>query len=324
MSNNTSPYISREDSIAIKATALLLVIWGHNHYLTPLNTPFLWWLYQFHVVVFFILPIFYDSQKKQFKTYLKNLSTRCLVPYTFFYVTCLLVSLITHKIHYSGFIELMKGYFHIGGVTADNAVGFQFVWFLMAFYVFSIIRYIGSENKYVNIVFLLVGSIISLIGADNRAILNLNFPLYLSQTLYFYTLGCFAFWLNKHIKYCSCICLVIFGISSYLFFIGGVHYTDVFVTLTGFFFVWQSSKLFKRFGWFQAIGRLSLEIYLIHIYVYCILDIIMPHNWYCQLVVYVLTVVVSYFLAKLIHKCDVVRRLLFPNRIEDLKILKYK
>ena len=46
MSNNTSPYISREDSIAIKATALLLVIWGHNHYLTPLNTPFLWWLYR--------------------------------------------------------------------------------------------------------------------------------------------------------------------------------------------------------------------------------------------------------------------------------------
>ncbi|RGS47867.1 hypothetical protein DWX88_23360 [Bacteroides xylanisolvens] len=93
-----------------------------------------------HILKIYRLGVLYPK-KKQFKTYLKNLSARCLVPYTFFYATCLLVSLITRKIHYSGFIELMKGYFHIGGVTADNAVGFQFVWFLMAFYVFSIIRY---------------------------------------------------------------------------------------------------------------------------------------------------------------------------------------
>lgn len=84
MSNNTSPYISREDSVAIKATALLLVIWGHNHYLTPLNTPFLWWLYQFHVVVFFILPIFYDSQKNNLKHTLKIYQLGVLSPIPFF------------------------------------------------------------------------------------------------------------------------------------------------------------------------------------------------------------------------------------------------
>ena len=72
--------ISRDDSTAIKGLLLLLVAFGHTSMLTTNYSVgdkiFLWyWLYSFHVYLFFILPFVYGYKKREGTT--KEINKKC-------------------------------------------------------------------------------------------------------------------------------------------------------------------------------------------------------------------------------------------------------
>lgn len=314
-------HINIEESNAIKTIALLLVIWGHNHYLTPLGTPFLYWLYDFHVAVFFILPCFYKSREENFFPFLNKLTIRCIIPYTFFYFISLCVSLLFHKIDNIDFDVLVKGYFHFCGVTTDDAVGFQFVWFLPAFYIFSVIRYWGSNNKYINSVIIIIGLYIIVVGDDKRAIIYKESPLYISQAIYFYTLGVGVYHFNRLILYSKYIACFLFLVSSYAFMCNRFMYDDVIVTMTGFFVIWIIAHFLYKISIIQKIGGKSLIIYLVHIYFYCILDVFMPKSLIPQLIVFIFTVSTAYITSIIFDKKSTLKNIIFPRDMGDLKTL---
>lgn len=214
---HTDTYIDKQEANAIKAIALLLVIWGHNHYLTPLGSSFGYWIYAFHVVTFFILPIFYEPKKETFSAYIKKLTARCIIPYTIFYVLCILLAFIANKINILDFSNIIKGYFKWGGVTAKDATGFQFIWFIPCYYTFSIIRYWGIRYRIINLFILLIGFYLIFIGDGERAYFHKISPFYISQAILYYTLGMIAFYLYSYINHFKWIGVFIFFISSIIF-----------------------------------------------------------------------------------------------------------
>ena len=86
--------IGRDESTALKAVLILLVILGHNKYLTGVNDmlPFRF-LYSFHVYAFFLLPVLYNHHHQSFAAFVwKNLK-RFWVPYTVVFLALFAVSM---------------------------------------------------------------------------------------------------------------------------------------------------------------------------------------------------------------------------------------
>ncbi len=315
---HTDTYIDKQEANAIKAIALLLVIWGHNHYLTPLGSSFGYWIYAFHVVTFFILPIFYEPKKETFSAYIKKLTARCIIPYTIFYVLCILLAFIANKINILDFSNIIKGYFKWGGVTAKDATGFQFIWFIPCYYIFSIIRYCGNRYKYLNFLFIFIGLYLIFIGDDERAYFHRFIPFYLSQATLYYTLGLIAFYLNKYITHFKIIATLIFYISSIFFYLNNFYNNSIIIAISGFFFIWNISVFMKKLKIIQYIGINSFIFYILHVYVYYVIDLISPPNIISQIFCYLLTItcclIITYFI-----NTSKIRSLLFPRSFSDFK-----
>ena len=151
--------ISREASTAIKGLLMLLIILGHTEMLTPNyasgERSFLYyWLYSFHVFIFFIFPFIYGNKKRAFvngrridtdKSYMgwqlvdnqnvindtKHNVIKLGVPYFVFFLFSALV-----------FVVAGKGEFNVGGMLyafffgneplIDKYAGFNYLWFLPA------------------------------------------------------------------------------------------------------------------------------------------------------------------------------------------------
>ncbi len=315
---HTDTYIEKEEANAIKALALLLVIWGHNHYLTPLQSTFGYWIYAFHVITFFILPNFYLPKEETFSVFLKKLTARCIIPYTFFYSICFITAFLLNKNASSNYIEFIKGYFHIGGVTTKDAVGFQFIWFIPCYYIFSIIRYCGNRYKYLKSLFIFIGLYLIFIGDDERAYFHRFIPFYLSQATLYYTLGLIAFYLNKYITHFKIIATLIFYISSIFFYLNNFYNNSIIIAISGFFFIWNISVFMKKLKIIQYIGINSFIFYILHVYVYYVIDLISPPNIISQIFCYLLTItcclIITYFI-----NTSKIRSLLFPRSFSDFK-----
>lgn len=88
--------IGRNESTALKAVLILLVILGHNKYLTGVNDmlPFRF-LYSFHVYSFFLLPFLYNHHHQSFAGFIGKNLKRFGVPYTAVFVALFVVSMPT-------------------------------------------------------------------------------------------------------------------------------------------------------------------------------------------------------------------------------------
>lgn len=135
-------YLNREESGAIKGLLIILIIIGHNYMLCNMyfDSWIFFWLYQFHVMMFFVLPFFYKRSKKSqiVATILKDLK-RIYVPYIWFFTFSVIVySLLYHK-SMPSFFQFLQGLLPLRMDKISELAGVKFLWFAPVFIFFSVL-----------------------------------------------------------------------------------------------------------------------------------------------------------------------------------------
>lgn len=303
-------YLSQNQSNIMKAIAMLLIIIGHNHILAPNDgsSTLFNYLYQFHVSTFFILPFFYNKHEKLNWQSISKIIVRNGIPYILFFTTCYgLYHFIIIKDGYA-FSTFFKGIIEYPGFTVKSVTGFYFIWFLPVFMIMSIIKLIGNYRKYCMIILCIIG----------LAIFNTNYgetPFYICRSLVYYTMGIFAYYLSKYIKNIDEIGCLFFFILSILFWTDIYKANYIIFSISAFFTIKKIVSIidFQRIPFLSLIGKYSLPIYLTHVFIYNVLERILPHTLIWGILIYLITIGLSLSISIVIYKIEVVRKFLFPK-----------
>ena len=314
------PYIPIEQSNAIKAIVMLLIVLGHNHILAPykdmVGVYLFEYLYLFHVSLFFILPFFYGKKAELSWDNLSRTITRNGIPYLIFFAFGYFV---THTIlgtHGKGSIlEFLGGIVDAPG--CKNSSGFIFLWFLPVFMLVSIIRILGERHKWLKIVFFTIGIIICVNG--QAYVFMWHSPFFILKALFYYAMGLCCYWLCKHIKHMDLIGLAAFVLLSALYWADVAPRRPFYFSVSGFFAIkWITGMIdFSKIKLLNLIGKYSLCIYLTHVFIYNILERLVPGNLLWGTILYIATTGLSLLLSIAIYKTGVAK-ILFPKSAADL------
>lgn len=318
--NNRLMYnISRQDSSIIKGLLTILIVIGHNHIVAPQGSSLMLYLYTFHVMCFFILPWLYDKKKD---LTLENIGTtilRAWIPYVFFFVLSLIV-----------FMVIVRKQPDVGGIAAafvtgsqallKENVGFFFLWFLPTFCTFSLLKLVGDKWDGLKC-FITILSICTFIFPWRETEWmknNLPFGMYVAFRYYIY--GFIVFYLLKWQEWIKYVGGVVFLIFTWMYWNDIISwYNIVLMPVVGFMFVLSVAPIFRRQTWLQEIGKYSLPIYLLHVYVYNVIERVVPHTMIWGFVVLVLTLVLSYFISYVIYKMPRLKNIIFPRNVDEWK-----
>ncbi len=125
--------ISNNQSNIIKGVLILLIVLGHNAFLTKNIDGLFGYLYSFHVFGFFILPWFYNSKPAN----KKSLTRRFVKLFSYYTLFFLLQYFIFNFLFTNNGVEIKQfivSFIHGGHFMLEKAVGFQYLWFLPTFF----------------------------------------------------------------------------------------------------------------------------------------------------------------------------------------------
>lgn len=308
------PYISIEKSNAIKGGAILLIILGHNHILCPEHSLLFSYLYSFHIAIFFILPFFYNQQLRLDKNSIHKIVKRTYIPFLWFFFFCLVINYLFYR-RISCWYEIAFGIFSIGGYGCRDTCGFVFPWFLPAFCMMSLLRVFASKYKLLNVIFLIIGLIcmIDYLYFTRLVIFKYYNPFYVIQACYYYTLGLLSVWAFRYIPQWKYIGVMIFILLSILVYTGIVKsaYIPYLFSLTGFVVAyWISGKL-THIKVLVVLGKNSMYIYLLHVFIYNGLERLFPHTFCMGIMTCTLTILISLMCAWGVKKNPVINKYVF-------------
>lgn len=305
-------YINKEDSNVIKGVLMLLIILGHNHILVPTEETLFHYLYSFHLVCFFILPYFYNKELSYSWNSIKSLIRRLLIPYTVFFVFCLLVSSVIVGIQHKSFLDIAKGYIIGSPYTLRNSVGFIFLWFLPSFFSFSLIRIIGERFNRINQLLLLLSFSTCFLSFSNQESLKNLLPVGIMFAMKFYWMGCACFYLIKYSQKYIYVWPILFIIITYLFWNNYLpSILSQFMPIFAFCGI-VALLPFLRNRFLIEIGRYSLGIYLIHVFLLSFLQKIVPNNILGGIISYFTSLLFAYVILKVIYRTKI-DRFIFPR-----------
>lgn len=308
-------FISQNQSNIMKAIAMLLIILGHNHILAPQDesTPLLGFLYSFHVSIFFILPFFYNRKDTLNKENISKIVVRNGVPYLLFFIFCYAVyhfALIKNGFNIA---EFFGGIVNAPGYNAKNTTGFVFLWFLPVFMLMSLCKLIGNRYKWIMALFFLIGFIICV----NREayVFMWHAPFYILKALFYYAMGLSAYFLCKYVKYINYIGTIAFIVLTILYWTDYYQAQTFYFSLAGFFMLWELTTRidFSKMPLLSLIGKYSLPIYLTHVFIYNVLERILPHTLLWGILIYFITIGLSLLISMSIYKIEIIRKFLFPK-----------
>lgn len=315
---NNQVYIDKKTTTAMKGIAMLLILLGHNHILCGMKLH--GYLYCFHLVVFFTLPMFYNKIRELNRVNVANIIVRNLVPYSLFYVFCYLIYhfvLVRDGFSASPFV---LGLLHLGGYSCNTSTGFIFLWFLPVFCWTSI--FLLFKNKIGQNVLLFVSIIVlSFFMYDWNKTWTVYFPLipfYLGRALWYFSLGIVIFniaRLGKNIQYA---CAGIFAVFSILYLLNVTTYWQIPYGITGFFAVKFLAEKLNDSRLLQLIGDKSMSIYMFHIFINAFLERIVPWNVATGLIVYVMTLLLAIVADWVIEKLGL-KKYVFPRGISQFR-----
>lgn len=308
-------FISQTQSNIMKAIAMLLIILGHNHILAPQDgsTPLFGFLYSFHVSIFFILPFFYNRKDILDRENISKIVIRNGIPYLLFFIFCYAVyhfALIKNGFNLP---EFLGGIVNAPGYNVKNATGFVFLWFLPVFMLMSLCKLIGNRYKWIMALFFLIGFIICV--NKEAYVFMWHAPFYILKALFYYAMGLSAYFLCKYVKYINYIGTITFVILTVLYWTDCYQVQTFYFSLAGFFMLWElTTKVdFSRIPLLTLIGKYSLPIYLTHVFIYNVLERVLPYTVAWGIVNYLLTIGLSLLVSIGIYKIEVIRKFLFPK-----------
>ncbi len=142
---------------------ILILVW---HSMFPLGNLLFWYIFSFHVALFFFLSwyLFNEEKHKSIKNFIKDKAKRLLIPYFAFNIIFYIFILITKTEHHD-FFSILKWTLFGSWLRWNEEIFLLNVstWFLMALFFTSIFYFLLNrfiKNKNYKIIFLIILSII--------------------------------------------------------------------------------------------------------------------------------------------------------------------
>lgn len=333
----TNSLITREASTAIKGLLMLLIIFGHSGMLTTdfatgQKTFFWHWLYSFHVYVFMILPFIYGYKPSSIKSDFKHNLVKIGVPYCWFFAFSALV-----------FVTVGGGSFDIKGMLyaflfgnqslMDKYIGFNFIWFLPAMLALTIVKSLWyNSSRYVRCCMVTVSVVLWLLAIFRilpQNTVGMYVPFSLSQAFYYLLLGLAARWLVEKTsakKNLLWIALLVVAVTSLMYCQRKANWSyliDYFtlyrliLPVLVFLLLFGISGFLAKSKALGFIGKYSFQVYLVHVYVINILQVILlrflPQSIGLGVAIYLLTLAISLGLSVIMVKVPIFNKVVFPK-----------
>ena len=322
--------LSRNKSAAIKGILIMLVVLGHNHFFVEVFSMSVFsWLYSFHVAIFFVLPFFYPSKRFSWARMRTN-AKRLLWPYSYMFLLFALINIFIFKsssLNLSVFHTYITGDFY----TLKTVVGFQYIWFLPAMFSMLFIKDIyDSVANNIRAIILIIGLVFFFISwvfmfhQPYSKVINTTLSSYsiLSVMLGWGTffMGVITKWIASNWRWSMITPLMIMLLTfiSMVLSSGAEIYEWISrcIAPIACMILFLNAE-FKRCVFFERIGELSLQIYLIHQpvnFIICKVVKSFSISPFTGLIVsFMIVLVLSYFLSQLISRIPVLRKLLFAK-----------
>lgn len=294
--------ISRDASTAIKGLMMLCIVLGHTEMLTPGyasgERSFLYyWLYSFHVFIFFILPIIYGSKKRSilggklvdFQSVKEDLIHNFVkigVPYFWFFLLSALIYIFVGKGEFN-FFGLLYAFFFGNEPLIDKYIGFNFMWFMPAMLALLAIKSVWYHSalivRKIIVSVAVVLWVLVIFKVITRYQVGMYVPFALSQGFCFIIYGLIARWIiERHIPNNRLVPTMLALIAVMLVLLYFVHFerslrsivlVDVsaairlVMPISIFLLLYCWRNILAKLRLLRFIGRYSLQIYLVHVYV---------------------------------------------------------
>lgn len=322
--------ISMDESNAMKGILIILVVLGHGYLLCQDYDsgdflPFRQYIYLFHTANFFVLPFIYgDKGGNLFYEVRKNF-VKLWIPYTWFFLLCLFIYIIRNRGY--DICGIVKTYIVGSPPLTSTYLGVHFIWFLPSMFSLLILKLIWFQST-LFLKTIIVSLSILLWGMSLFHIeININFdywndvPFSLTYGLYYMLLGIVLRYIIKKVKYIVHIRLftwTFFFISILIFtFHRDFVWLKLFVPLTTFLLLFVEREKYSNNRLFLVLGKNSLFIYLIHVFIYNIINplllLMFEKSYFVGVISFLLTLYISYLLSNLITKIKIIQLLIFPQ-----------
>lgn len=337
--NQSTLFISRDASNAIKGLLILLIMLGHNSILcmawdgcTTVEKHFLWrWLYTFHVYCFFMLPFMYNKQPYRKGNVGKN-ALRLLYPYVWVCLGCLLMNLFVMEESFNGLTDFLYAMVWGSSLLLEENLSFNFSWFLPAMFSLLLLKDVYySVNRIWRGVLLglaiLLWAVVLVTGVKFSTI-GIYVPFALVPAFRLLPICLLTVWVAERIKMMAVwrsVVVVLFVMMSLLFW--WVQNDDIRFGRMLFYFVMPMLAFLTLLAvrdrlaksrLMIALGKMSMQIYLYHVIVFNVLLLVVK-RFHCPptiadgIVVLLVTLIVSYGLALLTTRVRWIKRMLYPE-----------
>ena len=128
-----------------------------------------------------------------------------------------------------------------------------------------------------------------------------------------------AYYLCKYIKYINYIGAIAFVILTILYWTDIYQIRGYYFSLAGFFFIKEITSRFdfSKIPLLSLIGKYSLPIYLVHVFIYNILERALPYSLIWGVVNYFMTIGLSLVISIGIYRIEIIRKFLFPKSWDE-------
>ena len=330
-------YISRNGSDAGKGLAILLVIAAHNAILCTTSGTLQQWFYLFHVQFFFLIPFFYDVKTPMRRRDFLNPIIRCYVPYIWgFVITYLGYHLfIAPELNWR-LQEIVPAFIYGQQWQLKEITGFYFLWFLPAFCSLTLLKNIFLIFPQYGKIILLSFVVLAVFPiAANQSVSKIFYWLYkmpfqLYHASYFFCMGILAYYVFQNIIMIRYGKLILLTMACIVFLYGTIagypnygesHYLLRFLMPIAFLYIiLLSENILKKSGFLQKLGQHSFVIYLVHVVVYNVFVraaefMHIKTNIFVGLIVFALTVFVSFAFSVVITNFPKIKTIFFPRGI---------
>lgn len=315
--------LDKETSTNIKGLLILLIVLGHNHVLAPLGSFLEVWLYCFHVLLFFVLPFFYEVKSKKLSPgYFVDLIVRNWVPYFFTTLIVLVATLVTTESFEINGLTLFA-FFNGASSMTGRYLGAIFLWFLPTYCTFSLLQLSVGSNKWLKIGLCLTGLVGWFMTREQFEWLRIHSLFGIPMAIKCFALGCLCQYIYQK-QYAVYIGAVVFVVLTFLLYKHTmIAFTSIVWPISAFGGILLVRSTLKN-KLFQVLGKHSLVIYLIHLFVYQFIERIVGQSLLVGIFNLIVTLVVSTAIAVFIEKNDCIRRLYTPRSREEIKMILFK
>lgn len=312
--------LDKETSTNIKGLLILLIVLGHNHTIAPLGSSLEVWLYRFHVLIFFVLPFFYETKSKRLSSgYFVDLTVRNWVPYFFTTLMVLSATLVTiEKFKINGLT--LFAFFNGASAMTGRYLGAIFLWFLPTYCTFSLLQVSVGGNKWLKRGLCLTGLAGWFMTREQFEWLRIHSLFGIPMAIKCFALGCLCQYIYKK-QYAVYIGAVVFVVLTLLLYKHTIiAFTSIVWPISAFGVILLIRSTLKN-KFFQVLGKHSLIIYLIHLFIYQFIERIVGQSLLVGIFNFIVTLAVSTMIAVFIEKNDFIRRLYTPRSWYEIKQL---